>query len=98
WTCWATWPNGPDRGATPSQHVREVGAPRRVGVRHLLQRGGGDAVPDRESEEVDYLLGVWPKQMCAEHSIGAVLDDRLEHPCRFTHATAGVPARCFLRH
>ena len=69
-----------------------VGRPRRISEHRRLQIGRGEAVPDRERKQVDYLVYVRPDEMGAEHQVRVLFDQDLEAVDRFRGLPCGEPA------
>jgi hypothetical protein len=61
-----------------SQHVADVGGPRRVSKHRRLQILGCQTVTDRDTKQVDDLFGMGPDEVSAQDAIGALLDQYLE--------------------
>src|SRR6516165_5262496 len=80
-----------------SQHVADVGGPRRVSKYRRLQILGRQTVTDRDTKQVDDLFGMGPDEVSAQDAIGALLDQCLETVDRFIEPQGGVPVRNFLR-
>src|SRR6266446_6769140 len=67
----------PPRTGFDSDHVRDVGGDRGVGVEHVLEVVGAGAEADAEREDVDDLVGVGAQEVGAEDAAAAFLDQHL---------------------
>src|SRR6266508_1610528 len=85
------------RVSAASQHISDIRSPGRVGEHRRPESLGAQFLPDRESKNVDHLVGVRPEEMRAEHAVGLLLDQRFEAVSRLRRLTGGEPVRRFLR-
>src|ERR1700756_532202 len=59
------------------QHRLDVGGEGRKAVNQVADLSRGDTVLDRQREDVDQLFGDVPEKMCAEDTVGTLVDHHL---------------------